>query len=384
MKKILFIDNTAHHLYGQMHLMRAFKNLGYNVVALVPNDHNYFLKIKNQGVTCQAINTAGKSLNPFKNLKLLFSFKQAIKTISPNLICTFTIKPNLYASIIARQQKIPIITNITGLGYTFLNKVWLSKLIISLYKYSFKAVNHIFFQNQDDRQLFIDANIISPATGNKNISVIPGSGVDLTKFSFVGYTPQPLYLKSSNIISNKVVFLYAGRLLWDKGLRELIAAFAITKNKYPNIELIVLGNYYSENPAAITEAQTIAWQDQYAIKYLGMVEDIATQMAKADCVVLPSYREGMPRTILEASSMGKAVITTDVPGCRDAVQDGVTGFICKVKDIQSLADVMIKFIELPFAKKQQLGNNGRQKMEREFDQKIVVSEYLEVSKRLLC
>ena len=135
MKRILFVDNTAHHLYGQMHLMSAFKNLGYIVIALTPDDNNYFQKIQTSGVKCYSISIAGKSLNPFRDLMLISGLRKILKQIKPNLICSFTIKPNLYATVVARKLKIPIITNITGLGYAFMHKGILSSIVITLYKY---------------------------------------------------------------------------------------------------------------------------------------------------------------------------------------------------------------------------------------------------------
>lgn len=369
-KKILFIDNTAHHLYGQMHLVHLYKRLGYSITAIIPDDNNYFLKIKEQGVNCYKINIAGKSLNPLNDLKLMLALKKIINKISPDLINSFTIKPNIYAAIIARQQKIPIIVNVTGLGYVFLKGNWLSKFVSILYKFAFYDIPIVFFQNNDDRLLLTQAGIFSK---NTITSIVPGSGVDIQKFNYIGLDE-----------SHDLRFLFSGRLLWDKGLGELIEAFQIVKKKYPYIELVVIGNYYPGNPAAISEEQMDLWQRQYGIKYLGMVDNVPEQIAASDCIVLPSYREGMPRAILEASSMGKAVIAADVPGCRDAVDDMKTGFLCKVKDIQSLADAMIRFIELSFEEKLQMGINGRKKMEQEFDQAIVINKYLEVSSRLLC
>ena len=371
MKRILFVDNTAHHLYGQMHLMLAFKNIGYEVIALIPDDKNYFSKIQANEIKCYSIYIAGKSLNPFKDLKLIFTLRKVFKKIKPNLICSFTIKPNLYASIIARQQNIPIITNVTGLGYVFLKNNWLAKFVSFLYKFAYHRASQVFFQNKDDRILLEQAKIFSK---NTTLSVIPGSGVNLNKFNYVGLTN-----------TTKIKFLFSGRLLWDKGILELIEAFKAVRNKYLGISLTFIGNYFLENPNAVLPEQIEAWVQDGVIKYLGMIDNVFEVMSQVDCIVLPSYyREGVPRVLMEACSMGKPIITVDNVGCRDVIEDGINGFMAKPRDIQSLADAMIRFIELPFAQKQQLGINGRKKMEQEFDQRIVVNKYLEASNRLIC
>ncbi len=370
MKKILFIDNTAHHLYGQLHHLSALRSAGYQVDVLIPDDGRYFNELEGLGFNCYSTVKSWRGVNPLQELGLLLRLRRIIKKLKPNLICSFTIKPNLYAAIITRQLKIPIITNITGLGTLFMRKKLQARFAVALYRYAFKKVPQVFFQNQDDLKYIQQLSILHNDT---SVDVLPGSGVDLSGFP---------YVVNANG-DTKLIFLYSGRLIGDKGIFELIEAFKIVKLQFPYVRLKFIGNYFSGNPSAINPTLVQQWVNDGVIEYLGMVDNVADVIAGVDCVILPSYREGMPRSLLEASSMGKPIITVDSIGCKDVVEDGVTGFLAKVKDIDSLADAMIKFIELPFEKKVEMGLNGRRKMECEFDQKIVVAEYLEAVKRLL-
>lgn len=366
MKKLLFIDNTAHHLYTQRHLYMNFKNMGHEVILCCPDDSAYFKKLKNLGFNCLNLSIKGKGKNPLNDLLLLKKIHQLFKTIKPDIVFSFTIKPNIYSALVGKMCNVKVVPNVTGLGYVFMKRSLLTRFIVKLYKFAFSNLSHIVFQNSADKKIFIRKQILSPAA---QVVQLPGSGVNLDKFPFVGYTNQ---------VNDEDVFLYSGRLLRDKGLRELIAAFRIVKATYPKIKLKIIGNYFHANPSAISKRQLRAWQQELGIEYLGMVDNVHEVIAEADCIVLPSYREGMARAILEASSMGKPVIATNVTGCREAVSDGVTGFLCKVKDHNDLASKMLQFIRLEFTKKQEFGINGRKKMEREFDQSIVISKYMSI------
>ena len=369
LKKILFVDNTAHHVFGQMHLMDALATLGYEVVVLVPDDQNYAKKIADKGYKILFMDINGKSLNVLSNLILMKEFYKQIKQISPDLICSFTIKPNLYSALAARKLVIPIIANITGLGYIFMQTGLLNSIVVSLYRFSFKKLDSALFQNSDDRKLMLDNKVFTSYT---NIGLLPGSGVNLNKFPFSAAVDKP------------VTFLFSGRLLWDKGLKELIEAMRRVKNKYPETRLVLIGNYFLANPNGVKPEVIESWVRDGVIEYLGMVNNVEEIMRDMDCMVLPSYyREGVPRVLMEACSMGRPIITVDSVGCREVVEDGLTGYMAKPRDVDSLAAAMIKFIELPFDKKVEMGLNGRRKMEREFDQQIVISKYLEVAQKLL-
>ena len=371
MKKLLFIDNTAYHLFTQRHLFNEFASQGYNIVLCCPDDGDYFSRMKNDGFDCVPLKIHGKSKNPINNLLLIIKLYKIVKQICPDLIFSFTIKPNLYSSIIGRWLRVPVVPNITGLGTVFLEHNIVTIVVIWLYKFAFCNLNYIVLQNKDDKKTFIDMNLVSKKA---NLVQVPGSGVNLQKFPFVGYT---------NTNEFKVTFLYIGRLLWDKGIGELIEAFKSLKKDFPYIKLKLIGNYFNGNPSAIDSEQVKKWETEAGIQYLGMVDNVSEIIASCDCIVLPSYREGMPRAILEASSMGKPVITTNAIGCCDSVDDNITGLICNVKDSRDLAKKMQKFIELPLNKKQIMGIAGRKKMEDEFDQKIVIDHYKFIVRKLL-
>ncbi len=367
MKKILFIDNTAHHLYGQLHNIKIMSNC--DIYLLVPNDKLYFHKLQAMGYKCLDGISSWRGQNPILEFMLILKLKSIVKSIKPDLICSFTIKPNLYSAIAIKNQCVKQIANITGLGYAFMNGSSKVSFFTFLYRYAFSGVNQVFFQNKDDFNYFKKHKILG---SNTFVDIIPGSGVDIQHYSYTG-------LKNSKSIK----FLYSGRLLLDKGINELVNAFCIVKQKHPNTELVFIGNYFPNNPTAINESQIKRWIADGLINYLGMVDNVSEVIAECDCMVLASYREGMPRSLLEASSMGKPIITVDSVGCKDVVENGVTGYIAKVRDVNSLADAMIKFIELPFENKERMGMEGRRKMEQEYDQKIVISKYLEVAKKLL-
>ena len=366
MRKLFFIDNTAHHLFTQRHLYDSFAADGYSITLCCPDDGDYFKKLTQHGYTCLPLKIHGKSKNLFYNLILICKLYKAIKKISPDIIFSFTIKPNIFCAMVGRWLKIPVVPNITGLGTIFLKHNFVTTIVIKLYKFAFFHLDHVVFQNQDDKKVFIDMKMLSSHT---KLVQVPGSGVNLNKFPFVGY---------NNTNNEAITFLYIGRLLWDKGIAELISAFKVVKKQYPETQLKFIGNYFIGNPSAIRPNQMEAWLRDPGIEYLGMVDHVDAIISTSDCVVLPSYREGMPRAILEGSSMGKPVITTDTIGCKDALNDGETGFLCKVRDADDLTKAMLRFIKLPLAHKQQMGIAGRKKMECEFDQKIVVAKYREI------
>ena len=335
----------------------------------MPNDNKYARKIADSGFECVYDITNWKGINPFRELFLYYKLKKLIKKNTPDLICSFTVKPNIYVALAIRNTKINQIANITGLGYLFMKSKLIAKLFSKLYRYSFAKVDYTFIQNKDDLADLLSMKVFHPS---KLIELVPGSGVDLNKFYYTGLTQAPI-----------TKFLFSGRLLYDKGLYELIEAIKIVQIKHPNIELTIIGDFYPNNPTAITKQTLEIWTKNIAIQYLGMLDDIIPVLSDAHCVILPSYREGIPRCLLEASSMGKPIITVDSVGCKEVVEHEKTGYLAKVKNIQSLANYIEKFITLPFTNKIQMGLNGRKKMEREFDQQIVINKYIAAIKQVL-
>jgi len=362
MKKVLFIDNTAHHLYGQLHLMHALRHSGYLVECCCPDDGNYFSKIKEQGFVVYPITLNIRSRNPLRELKLIFDYYCLFNRCRPDLICSFTIKPNLYGAIAARKCKIKFIANVTGLGYAFMQDNWLRLLVICLYRFSFRSIVAIVFQNNTDRELFLQYNIINSAMIAK---VLPGDGVDIDKFYYTGIRNFKQDCK----------FLFSGRLLWDKGLGDLVAAFKVVKEKYPTSRLTIIGDYFPGNPTAIPATIIEQWQEEKLITYRGMVDDVPQVIQEHDCIVLPSYREGMPRTLLEACSMGKPIISVMTPGCCEVMVNNYNGVVAEVKNIPDIANAMIRFIELTHEERSRMGRNGRKLIEQRFNQLYVIHEF---------
>lgn len=351
-----------------MHIYENLKKVGYEVVLSCPDDGEHFKRLQCLGYTCIPLKIDGKGKNVFKDILLIYRIIMLVKKLKPDIILSFTIKPNIYCGFVNRVLKIQVIPNITGLGSVFLKNGVLQKIVLAFYRFAFLNLKYVFLQNNDDLQLLSESKVFS-----KNTTAIRlyGDGVDIRKF-------MPIIENELNLPQKKdeVVFLYSGRLLWDKGLKELVEAFSRVKVNYPNTKLRLAGNFFFANTAAIMPEQIKEWETNLGVEYLGMLDDVRVAISAADCVVLPSfYREGVPRAIMEASSMAKVVITTDNVGCRDVIEDGITGFLCKVKDADDLALQMIKVIELGSSGRKEMGVLGRKKMKREFDQKIVVSKY---------
>lgn len=370
MSKILFIDNTAHHLYGQLHLMSALKKAGYQVVYCCPDDGNYFNKIAANGFAAIPIKISIRSRNPLKELALFLKYYAIFRRQQPDLICGFTIKPNLYGAIAARYLKIPFIASVTGLGYSFMRDNWLKAIVICLYQFAFKAVAAILFQNATDKDMFLRYNIIA---SQSIIKVLPGDGVDINRFYYAGLRE----------FATDCRFIFSGRLLWDKGLGDLVDGFRLVKSKYFNSELLVIGNYFPDNPAAISESQIMQWQSEGLIYYLGMIDDVPKVLENCDCLVLTSYREGMPRSLLEACSMGKPIISVMTPGCSEVIIDGYNGYVAEVGSISSIASSMIRFIESSHDVRLQMGLNGRKFMEERFNQTEVIDEFIRLVNQII-
>jgi glycosyltransferase involved in cell wall biosynthesis len=370
MKKILMISNTTWSLYNFRYgLIEELLKNKYIVEILAPYDESVE-KLKKMGCIHYDIFLDRKTKNPFKDIKLFFEYQKNIKKIKPDIILSYTIKPNIYGSIAARKLKIPIINNITGLGNIFNKENLTTKIVKILYKYAFKRVNKVFFQNYDDMNLFLKNNLVN----KNNVDRIPGSGVNIKKFI-------PMLKEKKD---NKIKFILIARMLWDKGIGEYVEAAKKLKSKHNNLEFQLLGKLDYENPMAISKEQIEKWEKEGIIDYLGISQDVRNEIKEVDCVVLPSaYREGVPRTLIESAAMQKPIITTDNVGCRDIVEDGYNGFLCKVKDSNDLADKMEKFINLTEEERIKLGKNGRKKVIEEFDEKIVIEKYIEEINKIL-
>lgn len=373
MKKIAIVVNNSWSAWNmRANLGFAFKNKGYEVVFICPYD-KYSENIKKHFEYID-IKINPKGTNPLEDLKTIYRYYKMYKRIKPDIVLQYTIKPNIYGTIAASMLNIPTINNIAGLGTLFIKQNFVTKIAKFLYKFSQKRATKIFFQNQDDFKMFIDEKLVQ----KEKCDVLPGSGVDIEKF-------MPVEKEDDGIFR----FLLIGRMLWDKGVGEYVEAANIIKSlelkneNYNKIEFELLGELGVLNLTAIGQEQMNYWVDNGLIKYLGKSDNVSEEIAKVDCVVLPSYREGTPRTLLEAASMAKPIVTTDVPGCRDVVDDGINGYLCEMKNANDLADKMQKMLSLTFEEREAMGKAGRKKIVKEFDEKIVIEKYLKAIESIL-
>lgn len=361
---IAVVANTGWNIVNfRLGLIKALIAKGYKVIAIAPTDE-YSSNIISTG--CHYIplkRLERKGTNPFKDFRLLLELYNIYRKESVDIALQFTIKPNIYGSLAASFAKVKTICTVTGLGYSFLNNNLVSKLARRLYKFAFKKANLVAFQNNDDRNLFTSENLVK----NQKTVIIRGSGINCEKFK-----PLP---KSD--LSTSFVFLFVGRLLYDKGVIEYLKAAEIVKDQFPEITFQILGSLDKDNPSCISLEILEDYQRKGIVTYLGTSDDVKDKIRNSDTVVLPSYREGLPRVMLEAISMAKPVITTDTAGCRDTVIDNVTGFLVPVKNIDKLADAMIKMINLPDSERVRMGKNGRELALEQFDEKAVIENYFQ-------
>ncbi len=359
----------------RFNLAKALKDNGYTVVFVsssdkfitsddrsIPSGDVYSKKIEKE-FEYYDINISRKGTNPFVDLKTMYNFYKVYKEIRPDIILHYTAKPNIYGTIAASLLGIPVINNIAGLGTLFIRQSMVTEVVKKLYRFSQKRASKVFFQNPDDMNLFIGSNLVA----REKSGLLPGSGVDLKKF-------KPINKEKDD---SKFRFLLISRLLKDKGILEYIEAIKIIKNKYQNVEFEILGAIDKGNKTAISKEMLQNWIDDGLISYLGVIDNVQNVIADADCVVLPSYREGTPRSLLEASAMEKPIIATNAVGCKEVVDDGINGYLCEVKNSVDLADKLEKMLALSDAERKNMGKKGREKVLKEFDEKIVFEKYLE-------
>jgi glycosyltransferase involved in cell wall biosynthesis len=284
----------------------------------------------------------------------------------------YTVKPNVYGSLAAHFLGIPVINNIAGLGATFIRPNWLTYVVCFLYRISLTRSRKVFFQNQDDREMFARKGLVK----QEQTDCLPGSGVDLAKFA-------PSTSSDAPDASSKFQFLLIARMLWDKGVWEFVEAARLLRSRYPEAEFCLLGFLDAENPAAISRSQMDLWVKEGVINYLGVSDDVRAQIKVADCIVLPSYREGTPRSLLEAAAMARPIVTTNAVGCREAVDDEHNGFLCRPKDALDLSLKMERMLQLSCDERKAMGRYGREKMELQFDEKFVIAKYLDAIEEIL-
>ena len=362
-KRIAVIENGLLSTYTMreglmMHLLKE----GCEVYILT-HTNRFVTQVEKMGL--KVINVGSGNLNPLKVSRYIYNLRRALKKINPDVCLTFSIRPAIWGNLVTRQLKIPTITNITGVGPLFISKNIVYRAARTLYRNALSQTKKVFFQNNDDMNLFIERKFVKSTIAER----IPGSGIDYKKFS-------PINLKSND--SNSFIFLFIGRLIKDKGIFEYVNAARIIKKNYPNAVFNVMGPFWTQNLKnnTITHTELQNWIDEGVIDYLGEKKDVRKFIAEADCIVLPSYREGTSNTLLEAASMEKPTITTNTTGCKEIVSDNETGFLCRVKDELDLADKMKKMILLSSEERREMGKKARQKIIAEYDKQIVIQAYL--------
>ena len=359
--KILFSSNLSWSIYNfRLDLLKALQSEGHEIFVTARRD-DYSDLLSKEGMEFHETKINNNSRNPVSDLRLLWSYIKLYKRLKPDVVLHNAIKPNIYGAIAAGILGIPVINNISGLGTLFITSSISTRIAKFLYWISQKFATVVFFQNPFDRQLFIDNGL---AKGNK-LKLVPGSGVDTTRF-----INNRIRLEDSNF-----VFLFIGRLLIDKGIQEFVEAAGQVLESFPETKFKILGPFYDSNSTSISQEQLDIWVESRVIDYLGTSDRVNEEMESCDCVVLPSYREGLSKVLIEASSMSLPIITTDVPGCRDVVVDGETGNLCKVKDSNDLANKMMQMLALSNTDRLEMGAAARRRAIDVFDVKHVIEIY---------
>jgi glycosyltransferase involved in cell wall biosynthesis len=341
LKKILLFSNTSWYLYNfRLPFAKKIRSYGYEAIFVAPED-KYSEKIRQAGFAFYGIDLARHGMNPFSELRTITKLSRLFSDIKPAIVHNFTIKCILYGSIAARLSGIPrIVNSVTGLGYVFIEDSVKAKFVrffvTRLYRLLF-GMRHtaVIFQNPEDQNFFHQQKIVD----KERSQLIEGSGVDLARFK-----PQDSASKTFNI-------LLAGRLIFEKGVREYVEAAKMVKQKYPEIRFQIAGEFDSSQPSAVSAQELQKWQEEGLIEYLGHTDAIEAIMAEAAVVALPSYREGLPRILIEAAAMGKALIASDVPGCRSVVVDGHNGILVPAKNAEEIAKKIIFLYENPEQRK---------------------------------
>ena len=360
---ILIFTNSIGGLYSfRKEVVKAIIVSGYEVYISEPNDDErvrYF-----EGIGCHIIKTEfdRRGINPLKDLGLMMRYRKIIRQLKPRAVLTYTIKPNIYGGMACRLCGVPQLANVTGLGDAVENGGWLQKLTVTLYKIGLGNARCIFFQNASNRDFFIKNGIV-----DENSILLPGSGVNLQHHVFQKYPTD----------EGKIRFLFIGRLLKDKGIEEYFETAKAIEEKYPFTEFQILGSVEGPYQAKLDELVK-----EGIVKHLGTTSDVRPFIGAVECTIMPSYHEGMSNVNLESQAAGRPVITTNVPGCKETVDEGITGYLVESKSSENLISAVERFIALPYSQKVVMGQNGREKVKREFDRRIVIDAYLKALDKL--
>lgn len=360
--KVLVLTNFGMGIYKfRKEILTELVTSGFDTMVVFPED-KYVEKIEEIGCKHVSVELERRGMNPFSDLKLLFSYYWLIKEEEPSIVLTYTIKPNIYGGIICRVLKVPYLTNVTGLGTSVEGGGILSKLSLFLYKLGIKKANKVFFQNLVNKEFFENNKIVSD-----NSILLPGSGVNLKEYQFKNYPDEKKIIR----------FLYIGRLMKSKGTFELLESIKEIKQYYEDVEFHIVG--FSEED--FSEEINKLSQDNKII-YHGEQEDIHPFIKECHAIINPSYHEGMSNVLLEAAASGRPILASNIPGCREIFDEGISGFGFEPQNSDSLITAIEKFIKLPYEQKKQMAIFSREKVEKEFDRQIIVNEYMKEINKL--
>ncbi len=350
-----------------MSFVKALLAEGHEVHTIAPHDE-FSHYLTEAGCHHHDLKMDSRGANPVKDFLLIFELLSAYRRVKPDVVLHYTIKPNIYGTLAASLLRIPSINNVCGLGTIFLKKNLVSAIAIKLYRLAFRYPKKVFFQNPEDLSLFVNSKLVPAAVSD----LLPGSGIDLNRFTPSSFTRNKSF-----------TFLLVSRLITDKGVLEFIEAIRQMKAAGTEAKFQVLGAKDPKHKRGIKLKVIDEWIDSGLIEYLGTTKDVRPFIDRADCIVLPSYREGTPRTLIEAASSAKPIITTDVPGCHHIVTDGHNGLLCKLKDAKDLAKKMQAMAGFDNDTLKTMGTNGRKKAELEFDESIVINKYMSAIRSLV-
>jgi glycosyltransferase involved in cell wall biosynthesis len=365
--RIAIVINTSWNIYNfRRGLVESLLKEGHEVWAIAPEDE-YVSALKELGCHYHPLKMNNKGSNPLQDLGTLVQLTKIFRKVRPDAVLLYTIKPNLYGSIAAKLCGIPSLCNVSGLGTVFLHKGLTASIAKGLYRFAFRFPYKIFFQNPDDRELFLGLKLVAAT----KTALLPGSGVDLEKFK-----PLPFEKRTP------FTFLMVARLLYDKGIMEYLNAALQLKNENLEVRCLIAGAIDTSGGLGISKEELQPWLDKGIVELLPFTDTIKQYYEMADVVVLPSYREGTPKTLLEAAAMGIPLVATNAPGCREIVEEEYNGFLCLVRSSDALATAMKRMLSLNESELRQMGRNSRLKTEKEFDQHIIIDAYLSVLKAL--
>lgn len=360
--RVAIVLNTSWNIYNfRMNFVKSLLEQGHEVHTVAPHDE-YTRKLIEAGCMHHTVYMDSRGANILKDLALVAELASIYSKIKPDVILHYTIKPNVYGTLAAAILRIPVINNVCGLGTVFLKGGLVSLVAKLLYKISFRFPKKVFFQNPNDLQLFLDKKLVNA----DRAALLPGSGINLKTF-----TPKPY--KRNRVFT----FLMISRLIIDKGVLEFMEAIRILKAKGIDARFQILGAKDPEHKRGIPLATIDEWIEDGLVEYLGKTDDVKPYIHAADCVVLPSYREGSPRSLMEAASLSKPIVATDVPGCNQVVKHRFNGLLCKAQDADDLAATLFTMMNMSSSTLQHMGECGRHKMEKEFSDEIITEEYLQ-------